>query len=239
MQLQLKSEYFKIISTHFWCKFARYKQNCTKLIQQFKAAQNLTKDCVPDIRAFMKEYRVSGVYRSIFWYHLSWIARLQWSVFLKKESRCQPPDQMTQASARTTEVVPGCIFTLNSKDSGRNSAVFHHHHGFAQIEPNSSGSDSPTVDRSIGKSLQNLYLGSWLGRQIEDSILVIGQLLIRLIFAWLGSPKCTRWEPAIRSLRNKSGRCYLIWKVHTTSSTNHCRHQTNSQWLVPCWWLYI
>jgi len=35
-----------------------YKQNCTKLIQQFKAAQNLTKDCVPDIRAFMKEYRL-------------------------------------------------------------------------------------------------------------------------------------------------------------------------------------
>jgi len=35
-----------------------YKQNCTKLIAQFKAAQNLTKDTVPDIKKFMQQYRL-------------------------------------------------------------------------------------------------------------------------------------------------------------------------------------
>jgi len=35
-----------------------YKQNCAKLITQFKAAQNLTKDAVLDIRAFMRDYRL-------------------------------------------------------------------------------------------------------------------------------------------------------------------------------------
>jgi len=35
-----------------------YKQNCSKLITQFKAAQNLTKDNVVDIRAFMRDYRL-------------------------------------------------------------------------------------------------------------------------------------------------------------------------------------
>jgi len=35
-----------------------YKSHCTKLITQFKAAQNLTKDIVPDVRKFMQEYRL-------------------------------------------------------------------------------------------------------------------------------------------------------------------------------------
>lgn len=35
-----------------------YKKNCSKLISQFKAAQNLTKDSVPDIHKFMSEYRL-------------------------------------------------------------------------------------------------------------------------------------------------------------------------------------
>jgi len=35
-----------------------YKQNCSKLITQFKAAQNLTKDYVPDVRKFMQDYRL-------------------------------------------------------------------------------------------------------------------------------------------------------------------------------------
>jgi hypothetical protein len=36
----------------------RYKKQCVKLITQFKAAQNLTKDYVPDIKKFMADYRV-------------------------------------------------------------------------------------------------------------------------------------------------------------------------------------
>eukprot|EP01114_Cavostelium_apophysatum_P008241 TRINITY_DN2059_c0_g2_i2.p1 TRINITY_DN2059_c0_g2~~TRINITY_DN2059_c0_g2_i2.p1 ORF type:complete len:245 (+),score=61.89 TRINITY_DN2059_c0_g2_i2:143-877(+) len=35
-----------------------YKLNCAKLITQFRAAQNLTKDSVPDIKRFMQEYRL-------------------------------------------------------------------------------------------------------------------------------------------------------------------------------------
>jgi len=35
-----------------------YKKNCAKLITQFKAAQNLTKDSVVDVRKFMQEYRL-------------------------------------------------------------------------------------------------------------------------------------------------------------------------------------
>jgi len=35
-----------------------YKQNCAKLITQFRAAQNLTKDSVPDIKKFMQDYRL-------------------------------------------------------------------------------------------------------------------------------------------------------------------------------------
>jgi len=35
-----------------------YKQNCSKLITQFRAALNLTKDSVPDIKRFMQEYRL-------------------------------------------------------------------------------------------------------------------------------------------------------------------------------------
>jgi ESCRT-I complex subunit VPS28 len=36
-----------------------YKKHCSKLITQFKAAQNLTKDSVPDIRKFMQDYRLN------------------------------------------------------------------------------------------------------------------------------------------------------------------------------------
>jgi len=35
-----------------------YKKQCGKLIMQFKAAQTLTKDYVPDIRKFMADYRL-------------------------------------------------------------------------------------------------------------------------------------------------------------------------------------
>jgi len=35
-----------------------YKNNCMKLINQFKAACNLTKDYVPDVKRFMQEYRL-------------------------------------------------------------------------------------------------------------------------------------------------------------------------------------
>jgi len=37
-----------------------YKSNCAKLISQFKAAQNLTKDYVPDVKRFMQEYRLDS-----------------------------------------------------------------------------------------------------------------------------------------------------------------------------------
>jgi len=37
-----------------------YKKNCLKLIAQFKAAQNLTRDIVPDIKKFMQDYRIDN-----------------------------------------------------------------------------------------------------------------------------------------------------------------------------------
>jgi len=37
-----------------------YKKNCQKLITQFKAAQNLTRDVVPDIKKFMQDYRIDN-----------------------------------------------------------------------------------------------------------------------------------------------------------------------------------
>jgi len=37
-----------------------YKKNCSKLLAQFKAAQNLTRDTVPDLKKFMQEYRIDN-----------------------------------------------------------------------------------------------------------------------------------------------------------------------------------
>jgi len=37
-----------------------YKKHCLKLLAQFKAAQNLTRDTVPDLKKFMQDYRIDN-----------------------------------------------------------------------------------------------------------------------------------------------------------------------------------